>query len=643
MRPTRSSSNWLAILSARRSLSVFLAGVVCLACWQVWLTWRLVQQDQNLELQRSRERLEQIAHLAIAQLGRNLGDWELALRELGSLPPAPSLLSKLPRSATIILISHDAVSVYPQRPLMFVPESPVVHVHDVRAFDAADQLELRDQQFETAIAALRPLVSKPQTRPEALLRIARIQRKSGRPEAALATYRQLEDETALNASDVPYALLAASARCKTLAELGKKRDAAVEAERLRSNLLSGRWPIRRETFEYHWAEFDQLGTPAGQPPQAACAFAVLVSELYDRCKIAARTGASSNGRDPQPDSSLLLWNISPDHAGALLTSPGWLQSSLTFPPNASKVSWKLLSPGAPAEAGLSVTRSLSEVRLPGRIQFFNAGPAASGISGRRTLWFTGVALMLTLVLASGYAVQRGVSQELRTSRLQSDFVAAVSHEFRSPLTTLRTISELLAQNRIADESRRQQSYVFLNHETNRLHRLVEDLLDFGRMESGRKQYRLEARDALQLARATVIDFSPEAAANGFRIETNLTSATATVHADEEAFRRALRNLLENAIKYSPDCKTVWVDAVVEDHRVAISVRDRGMGIDPSEHREIFQKFVRGAAAKKAGIKGTGIGLSMVHQICRALGGEIRVESKPGAGSTFTIVLPLVEC
>ncbi|MBV8504229.1 MAG: HAMP domain-containing histidine kinase, partial [Alphaproteobacteria bacterium] len=220
--------------------------------------------------------------------------------------------------------------------------------------------------------------------------------------------------------------------------------------------------------------------------------------------------------------------------------------------------------------------------------------------------------------------------------------AAVSHEFRSPLTTLRTITELLAQNRISDESRRRQSYLFLDRETNRLHRLVEDLLDFGRMESGRKQYRMEPHDAFQLVRAAVSDFSEEAAASGFRVETNFGSGPATVQADQEALRRAVRNLLENAMKYSPECRTVWVDGEVNDHRVSISVRDQGMGIEPQEQRAIFQKFVRGNEAKKAGIKGTGIGLSMVRQISEALGGEIRLESKVGSGSTFTIVLPLAD-
>jgi len=599
-----------------------------------------MQQDQSLGWQHSRERLEQTADLAIAQLGRNLGNWELALRELDRLPPARSLASRFPRGTIFILLSHDGIAIYPQHPLLFVPE-PRAHTVDTHAFDIADQLELRDQQFDAAIAALQPLVKNQSTSPEALLRIARIERKSGRREAALATYGSLENEPAFNMSGVPYGLLAAQAECRLLEELGRHAEAATKIAALRSDLLGGRWPIRRETFEYHWAELSVIDKSAGQPPQSEVRLAVLVSELHDRWIAANRSAASADGREPQPDNSLLLWTTTPERAGGALTAPNWLESSLAVPAKASDVGWKF-SDGTPGATGLNVSRSLNEVRLPGRISFFTARSTSSTTTGRRTVWLCGVALMLILVLASGYAVHRGVSQELRTSRLQSDFVAAVSHEFRSPLTSLRAISELLAQNRIGDEARRQQSYVFLNHETNRLQRLVEDLLDFGHMESGRKQYRLEPHDALQLARATVIDFSTEAAANGFRIETNIAAATATVHADEEAFRRALRNLLENAVKYSPDCKTVWVDGTIEDHRVAISVRDRGIGIDPSEQRDIFQKFVRGAAAKKAGIKGTGIGLSMVHQISRALGGEIRLESKLGVGSTFTLVLPLIE-
>ncbi len=169
---------------------------------------------------------------------------------------------------------------------------------------------------------------------------------------------------------------------------------------------------------------------------------------------------------------------------------------------------------------------------------------------------------------------------------------------------------------------------------------MEDLLDFGRMESGRKQYRIERHDVFGLVRGVVADFREEALASGFQVEMNLDPSEATIKADDEALRRAIRNLLENALKYSPECRTVWVEGRVNHRQVMISVRDRGMGIDPQEQREIFQKFVRGAAAKKAGIKGTGIGLSMVRQIVDACGGEIRLESQAGVGSTFTIKLPL---
>jgi signal transduction histidine kinase len=220
----------------------------------------------------------------------------------------------------------------------------------------------------------------------------------------------------------------------------------------------------------------------------------------------------------------------------------------------------------------------------------------------------------------------------------------VSHEFRSPLTTLKTLTDLLVEGRIESDQLRNESYSYLNRETNRLQRLVEDLLDFGRMESGRKQYRLADYDPFQLVRTAVADLSELASAQGFHIEMNLLSVPASIHADEEAIRCAVRNLVENAMKYSPQCRTVWVDVWVDgvgnSEHVSISVRDRGMGIDATEQRAIFQKFVRGDGAKKRGIKGTGIGLAMVQEISEAMGGEIRLQSEVGVGSTFTIKLPV---
>ncbi len=113
-----------------------------------------------------------------------------------------------------------------------------------------------------------------------------------------------------------------------------------------------------------------------------------------------------------------------------------------------------------------------------------------------------------------------------------------------------------------------------------------------------------------------------------------------IRADREALGLALWNLLDNAVKYSPECRTVWVEMMREGNRLAIHVRDRGMGIPTSEQKEIFKKFVRGEGSRTSGIKGTGIGLAMAWHVVEAHEGEIRLESKPGHGSTFTILLPL---
>jgi len=295
----------------------------------------------------------------------------------------------------------------------------------------------------------------------------------------------------------------------------------------------------------------------------------------------------------------------------------------------------------PAIVLLGIGLSQSELAfLHVRLNWFPLGIWVTLALIANLLLVATLALLLLRRLLLSVRRQRLIEIDARRAQLQSDFVAAVSHEFRSPLTTLRTITDLLVGNRIPDEARRQQSYVFLDRETTRLQRLVEDLLDFQLMESSRKQYRIETLDAFQLVRSTVAEFRELAVENGFEVEQDLSQTSALVHADEEAFRRALRNLLDNAMKYSPVCRTVWVNGAVVGSQVLISVRDQGMGIDLTEQSAIFQKFVRGDAAKKTSIRGTGIGLAMVQQISQALGGEIRLRSEVSVGSTFTLVLPL---
>jgi signal transduction histidine kinase len=257
------------------------------------------------------------------------------------------------------------------------------------------------------------------------------------------------------------------------------------------------------------------------------------------------------------------------------------------------------------------------------------------------MMLTGLAMLALLVIAASYLIGRAVSRELAAARLQSDFVSAVSHEFRTPLTSMLQFTEMLIEDESLPEEKRRAFYGAQERATRRLTRLVESLLDFGRMEAGAKPYRLERLDAGRLVKATVDEFIRDAGSEGLVMECAVPAEGPLVKADGEALAQALWNLLDNAVKYSGDKAVVHVE-VDPGNQVAIRVRDQGIGIPPPEKDQIFRKFVRGSSAKERGIKGTGIGLAMVKHIVDAHGGRIRVESVPGKGSTFTILLPSEE-
>ena len=258
---------------------------------------------------------------------------------------------------------------------------------------------------------------------------------------------------------------------------------------------------------------------------------------------------------------------------------------------------------------------------------------------RHRLLLLAFTLVATFVLAGSYFIARAVTRELEVARLQSDFVSAVSHEFRTPLASLRQLSELLSDGRVPSEMRRQEYYEGLRRASERLYRLVESLLDFGRMQAGARQYRFELLETESFFRSVLEEFAEEAGERGYRVDIAQQAHLPRVQADREALTRALWNLLDNAVKYSPQNKTIRAEATSENGLVAIRVSDKGLGIAPHEQKQIFKKFVRAASADAAGAKGTGLGLTMVQHIVAAHGGQVQVDSEPGVGSTFTILLP----
>ena len=633
-----SPSSWLR--TSRHLLACFLIVTLGPAGGLVWLGWKLLDQERDLASQRWQERRERAADLAVSSLQQQLAAAESAL--LGPKPEPPG-----EDAVTVGFYGRGLTTVPPDR-LPFWPVASVLPEPPSGPFLDAERLEFQNQDSEGAIKAAVPLTRAPDVRVRAgaHLLLARNLRKAARPEAALAEYGELARSAGVAIRGVPAELVGRRARCVLLAELGRRDELRTEAASLYDDLDRGRWQIPQAVYDVHaqelagWLGLDRAAHAADY------ALAQGVQWLWERWqRDRTRTGRASEMW--QGRRVTLVWRGDDARLSALVAGPDyarrhWL-STLEAALPSGDVEVALGSDASPPGATV-VKRAASDTGLPWALVVTSSDPHADleELAGRRRLLLAGLGLLVVLIGAGVYFIARAFAREMAVAQLQSDFVAAVSHDFRTPLTSLRQLSEAFSGDRPLEDARRRQYYQVLERATLRLNALVEGLLDFGRMEAGARVYRMESLAIADLVSSVVEDFRREADLRGYQVELHRNGDLPEVNGDREALGRAIRNLLDNAIKYSPECKTVWVDVQHRDGRVAISVRDRGLGIPPAEQKEVVRKFVRGSSAERAGVKGTGIGLTMVQHIVRAHHGELQVESVPGEGSTFTILLPLEE-
>lgn len=338
----------------------------------------------------------------------------------------------------------------------------------------------------------------------------------------------------------------------------------------------------------------------------------------------------------------------------LASGPGELEIPLTVPSDAiPRFAGELLRM-APDAMPLQQPAAAGILRLVGvqgahafTLRLELADPDALYASYRRRLWLAaGLVLAATLAALGGLVgAWRAFERQRRLGEMKSNFVASVSHELRAPIGAMRLMTESLERGTVADAGRQQEYFRIIGQECRRLSSLVENVLDFSRIDRGSRNYTFEPADLDALVARTVEVMRPYAG------ERQVTLMLATFAADRAAGRRridgaaiqqALTNLVDNAIKHSPAGSTVSVELQADAASARIFVEDDGPGIPEEEQERIFEPFYRLGSELRRETQGVGIGLSIAKHIVEAHGGRITVDSSPGAGSGFTIVLPVAE-
>jgi len=230
-------------------------------------------------------------------------------------------------------------------------------------------------------------------------------------------------------------------------------------------------------------------------------------------------------------------------------------------------------------------------------------------------------------------------REAKLSRLQTDFVSKVSHELRTPLTSIRMFVEMLQTKRVTNPEQMDQCLDVLGQETERLSERIERLLDWGRMEAGKRVYDRHAVEPEAVLRDALAAFTAANVGRPVSVDLSVAPGLPAVVVDRHAMVDALLNLLTNADKYSGDDKKITLSVAADEKWVRFAVADNGIGIPRREHRRIFEKFYRVDERLSRAVDGSGLGLAIVRHVATSHGGRVDVESEPGKGSTFTILLP----
>lgn len=666
-----------------RALLLFGLAVVLPGLLVAVVGWRTIDADRREAIRQIDDRLDNAAERALTELEVELRRWDAAVAATAAeapsttgVPSSPTAAAALASAlgAVAIRIGPDRTSVEPRSRVLFEPDAAATALAAPSPSPAVVEAERAEYAGDHAGAAeryQRLLRDEPRsTRPTLLLKLARTLQKWGHFDDALVRYRELALLNEDAADMLPGPLAARFEICSIEKATHRSPDPRQCYQPILEDLVKGRWQISQSWYAVYSERLRaDLDGQDGLSPEVkrvvdietekmavtlAVAAAVEQIRRRERSTTAGHLIVNHAGRV-----FLVCWRQAdaPDRATALLM-PARASLADRFAESLAALRERddvhiaitsgdgpslYESAGAPTASGTRFqirqrSRQDGDVVWTARAWPRRPDAIETDIVRRRLLYLAMLGVVLASVVVGGVLSARTVARELEVARIKAQFVSAVSHEFRTPLSGIRQFAEMLVHDRVDGDDRRRRYLRLILGASERLSRLVDNVLDFARIEDGRQAYSLDRAETTAWLRGVAAEFEDTLPAERSLIA-EIPDELPAIMADGHALGRAVHNLLDNAVKYSPGEPAVWIEAAAEGGVLVIKVRDRGVGISDSDRPHVFERFFRGAALSQT-VGGAGLGLSLVQHIATGHNGRVTCDSKPGESTTFALRIPV---
>jgi signal transduction histidine kinase len=661
----------------KRIMLYYVLGVVLPGIILGYMAFRGIRNDQALRDRESLRKLETSSQTLFSEIESDLegflGEQIADLTNHSSNYPDPSILVLFEKDSMDLkrLIIHQ---------LIYLPEEKLSHKPDrlktSSHFRECQRLEFAEQRFSEALSIYQDVIDSTTDQEEkiaALVASARLHKKMDQPEKAKAVYERIQKECRGNLLNgrIPLALLADLEIIKINRARGEEVELKNTLQRSLEFLLhpaceydvnqfqmflTAFQGIQREPDDYIDSLFtelevsrartdyliwfleepnlvasggnyqfkDGISTSYSMPVKSGELQAMYLTQ-QDRngiqsgmvidFKVYMNSVAAKilNKIDPDSSINIKIENTNGDLVLSRIITEETAYLAFPFPENLPK--WILLQ---------------SENR-PGFISTLMK--AGSGI-------YLFAFILIVLLMLLGFAfVLYSLNTELRLNKLKSEFISNVSHELKSPLTSIRMMTEMLHHNRLENEERKSEYYAAMLEESEHLSHLIDNILDFSRIDEDRKKYEFVDLDPDKLCREFLKSIRQLIVESGFEISYNSPDKGPAIRADRNAILQVLYNLADNAIKFSGKSRKIDINLVFNKNEMQLSVKDYGIGISLKDQEKIFERFYRSREPQQSGIRGSGIGLTIVKKIVEDHGGRISLFSRQGEGSEFTIRMP----